>query len=338
MAREQTRMGDMADGAIICEGLVRIFTAQGVEVQALQGLDLRMVTGEMVALVGASGSGKSTLLGILAGLDRPTAGSAHVAGHDLTTMQGAERLEYRRRSVGFVWQQSARNLLPYLSARENIAMVHEVAGVVRRAERATTGDDLLELLGAAEVADKRPSAMSGGQRQRVAIAVALANRPRALLADEPTGELDEHTSAEVLAAMETVNRERGVTTLIVTHDAGVTEHVERTVRIRDLYARPPRLCAEPAQTTTDGPCVLAHEYPVLDRAGRMQLPADFVDALELRERVQLRHCSPITYVSRPASVTGAGPRGRAGCRGRHWQRNRPGGEGHRRVLCCRQSR
>ncbi|MGO1508711.1 MAG: ATP-binding cassette domain-containing protein, partial [Microbacterium sp.] len=108
----------MADGAIICEGLVRIFTAQGVEVQALQGLDLRMVTGEMVALVGASGSGKSTLLGILAGLDRPTAGSAHVAGHDLTTMQGAERLGYRRRSVGFVWQQSARNLLPYLSARE----------------------------------------------------------------------------------------------------------------------------------------------------------------------------------------------------------------------------
>ncbi|MGO1852059.1 MAG: ABC transporter ATP-binding protein [Microbacteriaceae bacterium] len=276
----------MADGAIICEGLVRIFTAQGVEVQALQGLDLRMVTGEMVALVGASGSGKSTLLGILAGLDRPTAGSAHVAGHDLTTMQGAERLGYRRRSVGFVWQQSARNLLPYLSARENIAMVHEVAGVVPRAERATTGDDLLELLGAAEVADKRPSAMSGGQRQRVAIAVALANRPRALLADEPTGELDEHTSAEVLAAMETVNRERGVTTLIVTHDAGVTEHVERTVRIRD--GRTSTETLRRTRTDDDGRSVrTAHEYAVLDRAGRMQLPADFVDALELRERVQL---------------------------------------------------
>ncbi|MGO3190114.1 MAG: ABC transporter ATP-binding protein [Microbacterium sp.] len=276
----------MADGAIICEGLVRIFTAQGVEVQALQGLDLRMVTGEMVALVGASGSGKSTLLGILAGLDRPTAGSAHVAGHDLTTMQGAERLEYRRRSVGFVWQQSARNLLPYLSARENIAMVHEVAGVVPRAERATTGDDLLELLGAAEVADKRPSAMSGGQRQRVAIAVALANRPRALLADEPTGELDEHTSAEVLAAMETVNRERGVTTLIVTHDAGVTEHVERTVRIRD--GRTSTETLRRTRTDDEGRSVrTAHEYAVLDRAGRMQLPADFVNALELRERVQL---------------------------------------------------
>lgn len=277
---------DALDGVIVCEGLVRIFTAQGVEVQALQGLDLRMSTGEMVALVGASGSGKSTLLGILAGLDRPSAGSARVAGHDLTTMKGAERLEYRRHSVGFVWQQSARNLLPYLTARENIAMVHEVAGLVRRAERASTGDELLELLGAAEVADRRPADMSGGQRQRVAIAVALANRPRVLLADEPTGELDESTSAEVLAAMEAVNRERGVTTLIVTHDAGVTEHVERTVRIRD--GRTSTETLRRIGMDVSGRSVrTAHEYAVLDRAGRMQLPADFVSALDLRDRVRL---------------------------------------------------
>ncbi|MFE6733344.1 ABC transporter ATP-binding protein [Microbacterium sp. NPDC057650] len=276
----------MTDGAIVCEGLVRIFTAQGVEVQALQGLELRMATGEMVALVGASGSGKSTLLGILAGLDRPTAGSARVAGHDLVTMKGAERLEYRRSSVGFVWQQSARNLLPYLSARENIAMVHQVAGVVPRAERARFGDELLEQLGAAEVADKRPGDMSGGQRQRVAIAVALANRPRVLLADEPTGELDEVTSAEVLGAMETVNRERGVTTLIVTHDVGVTEHVERTVRIRD--GRTSTETLRRTGTDEEGRSVrTAQEYAVLDRAGRMQLPVDFVSALELRERVKL---------------------------------------------------
>jgi ABC-type lipoprotein export system ATPase subunit len=272
-------MDDMADGAIVCEGLVRIFTARGVEVQALQGLDLRIRTGEMVALVGASGSGKSTL-------DRPTAGSAHVAGHDLVSMKGAERLEYRRRSVGFVWQQSARNLLPYLSARENITMVHEVAGVMPRSERSAARDELLELLGASDVADKRPAEMSGGQRQRVAIAVALANRPRALLADEPTGELDEQTSAEVLAAMETVNRERGVTTLIVTHDASVTEHVERTVRIRD--GRTSTETLRRTGTDHEGRSVrTAHEYAVLDRAGRMQLPADFVSALELRERVQL---------------------------------------------------
>lgn len=276
----------MTDGAIVCEGLVRIFTAQGVEVQALQGLDLRMATGDMVALVGASGSGKSTLLGILAGLDQPTAGAARVAGHDLVSMKGAERLAYRRSSVGFVWQQSARNLLPYLSARENIAMVHDVAGVVPRAERSSVGHELLELLDAADVADKRPAQMSGGQRQRVAIAVALANRPRVLLADEPTGELDEQTSAEVLAAMETVNGERGVTTLIVTHDAGVTEHVERTVRIRDGRTSTETLRSD--GTDHEGRAVrTAQEYAVLDRAGRMQLPADFVAALDLRERVRL---------------------------------------------------
>ncbi|MFC4137276.1 MULTISPECIES: ABC transporter ATP-binding protein [unclassified Microbacterium] len=286
MSAAQERKQDMADGAIVCEGLVRIFTAQGIEVQALQGLELRMTTGEMVALVGASGSGKSTLLGILAGLDRPTAGSARVAGHDLVTMKGAERLEYRRRSVGFIWQQSARNLLPYLSARENIAMVHQVAGVVPRTERAAFGDELLDQLGAAEVADKRPADMSGGQRQRVAIAVALANRPRVLLADEPTGELDEQTSAEVLRAMERANRERGVTTLIVTHDVGVTEHVERTVRIRD--GRTSTETLRRTGTDDEGRSVrTAQEYAVLDRAGRMQLPADFVTALDLRERVRL---------------------------------------------------
>lgn len=279
-------MSDMSDGAIVCAGLVRIFTAQGVEVQALQGLELRVATGEMVALIGASGSGKSTLLGILAGLDRPTAGSARVAGHDLVTMRSAERLRYRRSSVGFVWQQSARNLLPYLSARENIAMVHEMAGVVPRGERGALADELLTQLGAADFADKRPAQLSGGQRQRVAIAVALANRPRVLLADEPTGELDDQTSAEVLAAMEIVNRERGVTTLIVTHDAGVTEHVERTVRIRDGRTSTETLRSR--STGEDGVAVrTAREYAVLDRAGRMQLPADFVSALDLRERVRL---------------------------------------------------
>ncbi|HTE62346.1 MAG TPA: ABC transporter ATP-binding protein [Solirubrobacteraceae bacterium] len=271
---------------ILCSELVRIFTAQGIEVQALQGLELRVERGEMVALVGASGSGKSTLLTILAGLDAPTAGSARVAGHDLVTMRGQERLDYQRRSVGFVWQQSARNLLPYLSAAENIGMAHAVAGVVPRAERAAVTDELLGLLTVLDVADRRPDQMSGGQKQRVAIAVALANGPRVLLADEPTGELDEATSADVLAAMETVNHERGVTTLIVTHDPAVSEHVNRTVRIRDG-----RTSTETLRSThvdAEGRSVrTAEEYAVLDRAGRMQLPAEFMAALALRDRVRL---------------------------------------------------
>lgn len=276
----------MTDLAIDCEGLVRIFTAQGVEVQALQGLELRVESGEMVALVGASGSGKSTLLGILAGLDRPTAGRAVVAGHDLVTMRGREKLAYRRGTVGFVWQQSGRNLLPYLDARENIAMAHAVAGVVPAGRRAAMADDLLAQLDIAHVADHRPGQLSGGQKQRVAIAVALANEPAVLLADEPTGELDEATSAEVLAALEIVGKERGVTTLIVTHDPAVAEHVDRTVRIRDG-----RTSAETLRTThtdAEGRAVrTASEYAVLDRAGRLQLPAEFVAALALRERVRL---------------------------------------------------
>ena len=276
----------MSEPDIWCEAVVRIFTAQGIEVQALQGLDLRVDAGEMVAVVGASGSGKSTLLGILAGLDTPTAGSARVAGHDLVTMKAEERLRYRRSSVGFVWQQSARNLLPYLDARENIEMAHTVAGVVPKNVRRAQGDELLRMLGVADVADRRPDQLSGGQKQRVAIAVALANEPRVLLADEPTGELDEKTSADVLGAMETVNRERGVTTLIVIHDHAVSEHVGRTVRIRDG-----RTSTETLRSTSvddDGQSVrTATEFAVLDRAGRMQLPREFVSALDLRDRVRL---------------------------------------------------
>jgi len=268
---------------IACEGLVRIYTAQGVEVQALQGLDLVVQRGEMVALIGASGSGKSTLLNILSGSDTPNAGRALVAGHDLVAMRGRERLDYRRRCVGFVWQQSGRNLLPYLTARENVAMAQAVAGVIERRDRGARIEALLEQLGVAEVAEQRPAQLSGGQKQR---AVALANEPSVLLADEPTGELDEATSAEVLAAMERANREHGVTTLIVTHDATVAEHVDRTVRIRDG-----RTSTETLRTTHTDPegrrVRLAAEYAVLDRAGRMQLPAEYVDALELRDRVRL---------------------------------------------------
>ena len=271
---------------ILCSELVRIFTAQGVEVQALQGLNLRVDRGEMVALVGASGSGKSTLLTILAGLDTPTAGVARVAGHDVVAMGRRERVAYQRRAVGFIWQQTSRNLLPYLSVAENIAMAHVVAGVVPRSQRVAEASRLLELLEVGEVRDRRPAELSGGQQQRAALAVALANSPRVLLADEPTGELDEATSADVLAAMETVNRERQVTTLIVTHDPAVSEHVDRTIRIRD--GRTSTEVLRRTEVDDNGRRVrVAEEYAVLDRAGRLQLPAEFTTALGLRDRVRL---------------------------------------------------
>jgi len=279
-------MTALAEPDIVCSELVRIFTAQGVEVQALQGLDLRVDRGELVALVGASGSGKSTLLNILAGLDTPTAGVARVAGHDLTSMGRRERVEYRRGSVGFIWQQTSRNLVGYLTAAENIAFAQLIARVVPRADRARRATELLELLEIGHLADRRPSELSGGQQQRVALAVALANGPRVLLADEPTGELDEATSAQVLEAMETVGREHGLTTLVVTHDAAVAEHVDRTIRIRD--GRTSTEVLRRTHTDADGARVrTAEEFAVLDKAGRMQLPAEFTGALGLRDRVRL---------------------------------------------------
>lgn len=271
---------------ILCADLVRIFTADGVEVQALQGLNLRVDAGEMVAVVGASGSGKSTLLTILSGLDTATAGVARVAGHDLLTMGSRERVAYRRRTVGFVWQQTSRNLLPYLTAAENVALAMNVARTRRGAARARRVDELLELLEVGAERDRRPGELSGGQQQRVAIAVALANDPLVLLADEPTGELDEGMSSAVLEAMRGVNDELGVTTLIVTHDPAVSGHVRRTVQIRDGRTSTEVLRSTRVDEHGEEQHV-AEEFAVLDRVGRLQLPHDFMQSLELRDRVRL---------------------------------------------------
>ncbi|MFP3465543.1 ABC transporter ATP-binding protein [Leifsonia sp. SIMBA_070] len=272
-----------AEAAIDCTDLVRIFTADGVEVQALQGLTLRVESGGLVAIVGASGSGKSTLLGILSGLDKPTAGSVSVAGRDLLALRNRERVDYRRHTVGFVWQQTSRNLLGYLTARENLALAMSVARTSGRERRAT---ELLDLLEVAHCADRRPTEMSGGEQQRVAIAVALANEPHVLLADEPTGELDEATSAEVLEAMRGVNRELGVTTLIVTHDPTVSEHVARTVQIRD--GRTATEVLRRTGVTEEGhEHTVAEEFAVLDRVGRLQLPPEYLTTLGMRDRVRL---------------------------------------------------
>jgi putative ABC transport system ATP-binding protein len=275
----------MTAPAVLCEGLVRIFRTADIEVQALQGLELRLEPGELVALVGASGSGKSTLLGILSGLDAPTAGRAEVAGVDLTDLRGARRARYQRETVGFVWQQTSRNLLPYLTAAENVALPMLIARR-RGRERVARAQDLLELLGVGDRADHLPREMSGGEQQRVALAVALANRPSVLLADEPTGELDEATSHEVFDAIRGVNRELGVTVLVVTHDPLVSEQVDRTVAIRD--GRTSTEVLRRTEVDEHGrELLVAREYAVLDRAGRMQLPQEFVGALGLRDLVRL---------------------------------------------------
>ncbi|MFI9593026.1 ABC transporter ATP-binding protein [Nonomuraea sp. NPDC052265] len=276
--REKTAFG--GDAHIVCDNLVRIYKTEGVEVVALQGLDLVIDKGELVAIVGASGSGKSTLLNVLSGLDVPTAGVARVAGTDLLAMTAKDRLRYRRSVVGFIWQQTARNLLPYLTARENVELPMKLAGG-GRARRARAGE-LLELLGVGYCADRRTPEMSGGEQQRVAIAVALANEPQLILADEPTGELDSETSEQVFDSLRKANRELGVTVVIVTHDPLVSEQVDRTVGIRDGRTSSETLRREGAEGQ-----IVAEEYAVLDRVGRLQLPRDFMNALDMERRVRL---------------------------------------------------
>ncbi len=282
-ARAHTAYGE--DALIACDRLVRIYSAEGIEVQALQGLDLLVTHGELTAMVGASGSGKSTLLNILAGLDTPTAGSVRVGDLNLAAMSARDRLAYRRAAVGFIWQQTSRNLLPYLTARQNVIMPMRFSRVSRRERRSRAGG-LLDVLGVAHCADRTPEQMSGGEQQRTAIAAALANRPRVLLADEPTGELDTATAADVFGALRTANSELGVTVLIVTHDPAVSTQVRRVVAIRDG-----RTSAETLRhSTADEHGNIAHhavEYAVLDRAGRLQLPREMTETLRMRDRVRL---------------------------------------------------
>lgn len=280
------KRGSYGDGAlVVCDRVVRIYTAEGIEVQALQGLDLLIDPGELTALVGASGSGKSTLINILAGLDAPTAGSVRVAGHDLGTMSKAERLNYRRKQVGFVWQQTSRNLLPYLTGRQNVCLPMRYIRMGPR-QRARRADELLGALGVEHCADRTPDRMSGGEQQRTAIATALANSPRLLLADEPTGELDSATARDVFAALQTANTELGATILVVTHDPAVSAQVRRTVAIRDGRTSSETL----RHVEADEHGHVTHhavEYAVLDRANRVQLPRDVTEELGMRARVRL---------------------------------------------------
>lgn len=269
---------------ITCENLVRIFKVADLEVVALQGLDLRVEQGEMVAIVGASGSGKSTLLNILGGLDVPSAGRAIVAGHDLSRMGRRERTDYRRRVIGVVWQQTAWNLLPWLTAAENVELPMLLDG---RAQRRARARDLLGLVGLADRADHPPERLSGGEQQRVAIAVALANEPAVLLADEPTGELDSATSAAIFGLLRDVNAQTGTTIVVVTHDALVSEQVPRTVAIRD--GRTSTETVRRSEHGADGEARwVSEEFALLDRAGRVQLPRAHTDALQLHDRVRLR--------------------------------------------------
>jgi ABC-type lipoprotein export system ATPase subunit len=274
-----------AEPVIACHGLVKIYKVASLEVVALQGLELTVEAGEFVALVGASGSGKSTLMNILGGLDVPSAGRAVVHGHVLGEMGARELTDYRRRVIGFIWQQTTRNLLTYLSAAENVELPMVLEGVGGRERQARTAE-LLGMMGLEDRAANRPHELSGGEQQRVAIAVALANRPAVLLADEPTGELDTVTARDVFDALRLANEQLGVTIVVVTHDPLVSDQVQRTISIRDGRTSTETLRRRAVSSGGEHDLV-AQEYAVLDRLGRLQLPRAAVDALGLERRVRV---------------------------------------------------
>ena len=291
---------------IQCEDLFKIFKTPELEVVALRGLDLRVARGEMMAIVGSSGSGKSTLLNILAGLERPSAGRVVVGERDLLTTTEEELVGYRRSEVGFVWQQTGRNLIPYLNACQNVETPLILDGATRGAAR-ERARALLAQLGLAERAANRPDELSGGEQQRVAIAVALANDPPLLLADEPTGELDAATTTEVFDAFGALNAATGVTVVIVTHDRAITERVDRVITMQDGRASAELIRRQ--RFARDGVGDL-DEFAVVDRSGRLQIPREYAERLHLgaRARVELAADHIEVHAEQPAEPTEpAGP-------------------------------
>ncbi len=273
----------MTEPFIVCENLVKIYKVADLEVVALQGIDLTIAAGEMMALVGPSGSGKSTLMNILGGLDTPTAGRVTVGDYNLLEMKRADQVIYRRREVGFVWQQTARNLLPYLTAQENVELPMALNGVGGR-ERTKRARALLEQVGLGHRLTHKPDRLSGGEQQRVAIAVSMANRPRLLLADEPTGEVDSEAAEQIFQTLRAFKEQDGVTVIIVTHDSTVSKRVDRVVGMRDGRTSTEILRRRDAE----GRPADAEEYAIVDRAGRLQLPSQYVDKLGIQERARLR--------------------------------------------------
>jgi len=298
--------------AIRCENLVRIFKTDNIEVVALQGLDLDVASAEVMAIIGSSGSGKSTLLNILGGLDLPSAGTVEVDGANLLNLRPQDLVRYRRDTVGFVWQNSARNLVHYLTAVENVEVPMLLAQ--RQRGRRRRALNLLEQVGMVQRARHRIFQLSGGEQQRVAIAVALANSPSLLLADEPTGNVDSASAYQVFETLRNVNRSTRVTVVIVTHDRSVAQSVDRVVAIRDgrtssefirRSLKDRDLQQEGQQSVLSMDSASSHqEYVVIDRVGRLQIPRDYLQSLSIsgRDHVRLDLGDDVIYVRRAAKL------------------------------------
>ena len=305
----------MAEPFVICDNLVKIYKVADLEVVALQGLDLTVEPGEMMGIVGSSGSGKSTLLNILGGLDRPSAGKVFVGGTDLLKLSDVGLTRYRRSQVGFVWQQTSRNLIPYLTARENVELPMTIAGYSARKKRERSAE-LLAAIGLSDRARHRLAQMSGGEQQRVGIAVALAHEPTLLLADEPTGEMDTAAAQTIFETLRRINDAYGLTTIIVTHDPLIAGQVDRVVAIRDgrtsseIVRQVSQIvkamvgnASDVDYATSEEEAVRYAEYVVLDGAGRLQLPREYLERLGIRSRATVELAEEAILV-KPADQQG----------------------------------
>jgi ABC-type lipoprotein export system ATPase subunit len=291
-------MNIMNEPLIICENLVKIYSLHqeggaSVEVQALQGLDITVNNGEMLGVVGASGSGKSTLLNVLGGLDRPTGGRAFVGKRNLGTLSERELDTYRLTEVGFVWQHGTRNLIPYLTAIENVELPLTLSGQVGKPSR-ERALELLELVGLAERMNHRLEELSGGEQQRIAISIALANKPNLLLADEPTGELDTSTAQTIYDLLRDLNKRLGLTMVIVSHDPGIAKHVDRVVAVRDG-----KLASETVRVQRSDGGEHHVELAVLDSAGRLQLPREYLEEFDIKKRVIIETSAEGILIRKP---------------------------------------
>ena len=278
----------LSEDIIVCEDLVKIYKTKDLEVLALQGLELSIAKGELMAIIGNSGSGKSTFLNMIGGLDRPSAGKLIVDGKDLFKLSPQELVEYKRNTVGFVWQNKARNLVPYLTAIQNVQMPMMFGDGRKRRERAL---ELLELVGMSQKKNHRLEQLSGGEQQRIAIAIALANNPKILLADEPTGSVDAKTGNYLLDVFRELNKNMGLTVVIVTHDRMLAKKVNRVVAIRDGKTSSEMVMKQSYKDRLDAIEMYdeAHnEYAVLDKAGRVQIPRELLDQIHVKgNRVSL---------------------------------------------------
>lgn len=289
-------MSEQAKTTMIeCENLVKIYKVAEIEVVALQGLDLTIETGEMMGIIGNSGSGKSTLLNMLGGLDKPSAGKLVVDGKDILKFTDEQLVKYKRETVGFVWQNNARNLIPYLTAIENVELPMILGG---RKQRRDNARELLEMVGLSHRINSKLDQLSGGEQQRVAIAIALANRPKILLADEPTGAVDSRTAAQIMDVFREFNKTWGLTVVIVTHDRQLSRKVDRVVAIRDgrtssEFIRRKSYAEELAEIENgiaepDEEKDTHLELAVVDRTGRLQVPVEYLEALGLKGRNKIK--------------------------------------------------